>query len=407
MGNYRYKAKRTFLILFVLITLCAPAQASGSAETREPDRDARNIIEKAKTWRDLQEYYIADVMLQRVIRLNTSAQTTAEAWLEMAYIEYLRGSGRNIYLRQLERAIQWNPDLELPGDYHPDFKELFYQVRQARTGVPPPPPPPLTAEDIPELKGSFRGSIPLETVEKEQMKKNRLDFQYIYEYLSPHDQYGAWESYYIKYYRYQEPTFNFFIHGGMVKREGKNDYIVLFGFAKDWNPRLFTYTVVAKGTVSTYLPNARFDHDFNFKVGKNANVLLTVGVTYIKYYVPAQDFIISAGLTWYTGNWVPAYRLFQNHKYPGNITSYSHLLSLEYGVDKDQISVLSVSWGSQAYLALYVTLPEQVRQDAFNINVLHRRWLTKGVGIFAQAGYLDLKDTYRKYLLTGGIFFEF
>jgi YaiO family outer membrane protein len=211
----------------------------------------------------------------------------------------------------------------------------------------------------------------------------------------------------VKYYRYQEPTFNFFFQGGMVKREGKNDYIGLFGFAKDWNPNLYTYTVVAKGTVSTYLPNARFDHDFNFKVGKKRNVLLTLGVTYIKYYVPAEDFIISSGLTWYLGHWVSAYRLFWNHKKPGNIRSFSHLASLEYSIDKAHSTALSVSWGSQAYLALYVLLPEQIRQSAFNINLLHRQWITRGIGCFGQVGYLDLKDTYRKYLLTGGIFFEF
>lgn len=248
---------------------------------------------------------------------------------------------------------------------------------------------------------------PIDLAREEVWKQNRLDFQYIYEYLMPHDTYGAWESYYIKYYRYQNPTFNFFIHGGMVKREGKNDYIGLLGFAKDWHRRLYTYTVVAKGTVSTYLPNARLDHDINFKMGKYNNILWTIGATYIKYYVPAEDFIISSGLTWYLPKWVLSYRLFWNHKYPGNITSFTHLGGVEYGVDKSNWTALSASWGSQAYMALYVLTPEQIRQNAFNINLTHRQWLTRGVGVFGQAGYLKLKDSYEKILLSIGLFLEF
>jgi len=280
----------------------------------------------------------------------------------------------------------------------------------ADVGNPPPPPPVTMPVDVvtePESTGRILPGTPTRQEGQKVMKKNRIDVQYFYEYLSPYNIYGAWESYYIKYYRYQTPTFNFFIHGGMVKREHKNDYIGLLGFAKDWSPRLYTYTVVAKGTISNYLPNARIDHDFNFKLGKARNFMWTIGATYIKYYVPAEDVIVSTGFVWYLPKWVLSYRLFWNHKYPGNIQSLSHLAGIEHGIDKSRWTSLTASWGSQAYLALYVLVPEQIRQSAFNINIGHRQWFSRGFGAFIEAGYLDLDPAYRKYLLSAGLFVEF
>lgn len=318
-----------------------------------------------------------------------------------------------------------DPSTRTPGGF-PEEQKIIYRWVLARmngkriwrgTLVKLPKPIPFAKPTTAQIEEAAAAEelvaqgrkIPGEPVSaaEDKLKKNRIDVQYIYEYLMPHDQHGAWESWYIKYYRYQSTTFNFFVHGGMVKRVGKNDYIGLLGFARDWSPRLYTYSVVAKGTVSTYLPNARIDHDFNFKLGKRSNFILAIGATYIKYYVPAEDFILSAGLTWYVGKFVLGYRLFWNHKYPGNIESFSHLGNIEYGTDKSHWTALSASWGSQAYLALYVLVPEQVRQSAFNINLDHRQWITKGIGAFVKAGYLKLVGNYEKILLSAGLFIEF
>jgi YaiO family outer membrane protein len=378
-----------------------PGIEEGKADART---EALELIQTAKARRQRQDFRGALDMLNRAFALTGDKQVKASATLETAYVKFLRGDGYNIYKRDIQAAFDLHTGIAVGVEYDEGFKRVFWEVREQKTGAPAPPPPPETY-NYPGRK--MPGLPPTDTAPEDRMKKNRLDFQYIYEYLAPHDEYGAWETYYIKYYRYEKPTFNFFVHGGMVKRDGKNDYIGLLGFSKDWNSRLYTYTVVAKGTVSTYLPNGRFDHDFNFKLGSRANWLWTVGVTYIKYYVPAEDFIISTGLALYLERWVLAYRLFWNHKYPGDIRSFTHLGSVETGIDKSRWTAFSVSWGSQAYLALYVLVPEKIRQDAFNINIVHRQWLTRGVGIFGQAGYLDLKDEYRKYLLSIGLFLEF
>jgi YaiO family outer membrane protein len=397
-----------FIVLLILgVILLHPGHLLPAPGQEKENRRAkvRELIEKAKHMRDNKEYYYALNALIRAFSLAEDKETRALVKLETAYVKYLRGNSYNIVKSEIEEAFDLNPGLSVDRGYEERFKRIFWEVREEKTGTPQPPPAPQEVVTGPGRK--IPGMPPQDTMKKDKWKKNRLDLQYIYEYLSPHDVYGAWESYYIKYYRYEKPTFNFFIHGGMVKRDGKNDYIGLLGFAKDWSPHLYTYTVVAKGTVSTYLPNGRFDHDFNFKLGRKANILWTIGVTYIKYYVPAEDFIVSSGLTWYLERWVLGYRFFWNHKYPGDITSFTHLGSIEYGIDKSHWTAFSFSWGSQAYLALYVLTPEEIRQNALNIQLDHRQWISRGFGCFVWLGYLKLVDTYEKYLISAGIFFEF
>ncbi|MCP5045843.1 MAG: YaiO family outer membrane beta-barrel protein, partial [bacterium] len=355
--NYKTTAIPFLLLIAILLTATQAFTQQGTEETDEKT-PAMKLLTRAKTLRVVKKYPDALDTLREAFPLAGDNGERASIQMETAYVKYLVGNSYNVFKRNIQQAYDFNPGVEVDERYEDRFKRVVWEVREAKTGVAPPPRPRETVIPQGRMGPGLVGPEPLEEPQQ-KMKKNRLDLQYIYEYLSPHDEHGAWESYYIKYYRYQTPTFNFFIHGGMVKRRNRlqlegNDYIVLLGFAKDWSPRLYTYTVVAKGSIADYLPNARVDHDFNWKVGLKMNPLLTFGVTYIKYYVPAEDFIVSGGFTWYMGKWVWGYRLFWNHKFPGDITSFSHLCSAAYGREKKSWSTLSASWGSQAYLALYV-----------------------------------------------------
>ncbi len=237
--------------------------------------------------------------------------------------------------------------------------------------------------------------------------KNRLEFQYIHERLEPNDIYGSWNSYYLKYYRFESPTFNWFVHFGCVDREEKNDYIGLAGFAHDWTSRFYTYSVVAMGTKVDYLPKIRIDHDFNFKFGARRNLIWTIGGTYIDYHTVYRDTIISSGLMLYENKWIFQYRLFRNFSHPGNIKSWTHLGSVGYGQEKYHWTFVTVSQGSQAYLAQSIITPEEIRQTAFSIALNHRHWLTRRMGVFVDLSYLNLKNAYKKYGVSAGLFVDF
>jgi len=243
--------------------------------------------------------------------------------------------------------------------------------------------------------------------EVETLPRHKLHVIYMLEYLKPNEEQNPWKSLYVDYYGSPSTTFNYFIHLGSVFQEDGNDYIGIIGAARDWTPWFYTYTALVSGTKSSYLPKFRFDQDFNFKFGKKRNLVWTIGMTYIDYYHEALDVIFSSGLTLYTGPWVLEYRLFQNHSHPGNIVSYTHLGMVGFGKEKKHWSYLTVSSGSQAYLALHVLVPQEVRQDAFSISLMHQQWLRKNFGFTIEFEYLTLKSGFDKYGIYAGIFFEF
>lgn len=236
--------------------------------------------------------------------------------------------------------------------------------------------------------------------------KHRLEVKYLMEYLEPHDVYDAWHSLYFHYYGFPSDTFNYFLHFGTVYREEKNDYIGIIGTARDWSARFYTYTAVAAGTECGYMPKFRIDHDFNFKIGKKKQWIWTLGGAYIKYHHDANDLIISSGLTLYLKKWVMEYRLFRNRSNPGEVVSLTHLVNIGYGAEKKNWTYFTFSQGSQAYLALFALTPEEVRQSAINLSVIHRRWLGKSFGFFLELDYVTLKDGYDKYGIFGGLFLE-
>jgi YaiO family outer membrane protein len=250
-------------------------------------------------------------------------------------------------------------------------------------------------------------AFPADEPEAIKQVKHRLEVEFFLEYLTPKALNPTpWKSLYLKYYGFPSSTFNYFVHLGSIYRESKTDYIVLAGTAHDWTDWFYTYSAVAAGSNVEYLPKIRFDQDLNFKFGKKRSVVWTVGATYIKYHIPANDFILSTGLTFYFKKLVPEYRLFRNRSNPGNVVSYTHLASVGYGEEKKNWTYFTISTGSQAYLAMFISEPEEVRQNATNISLIHRRWITNNFGFSIELNYVELKEGYKKYGVYTGLFLE-
>jgi YaiO family outer membrane protein len=241
----------------------------------------------------------------------------------------------------------------------------------------------------------------------EKEKNRRLEANFSYEYLSPRDSYDPWKTFSLAYYHKPVDAFTYFLQIGGFSREEGEAFLGNIGCYKDWAPRLYTFSSLTAGTNSEYLPRIRVDHDFNIKAGPNKDIVWTLGAAYIKYFDVHKDLILSTGITWYLKEWILNYRIFRNDSSPGDVISYSHLMSAGYGREGWQWTYLTFSYGKQAYLATYLASPEEVTRDAFSADLKHRRWIGKGYGIFVSVNYFKLNDGYEKYGISPGIFKEF
>ena len=241
----------------------------------------------------------------------------------------------------------------------------------------------------------------------EKLETRRLEAFYSYEHLTPHDIYGSWHILNVAYYDQLRRDFTYFLGFGAFSRDEGDAVLGNAGAYKDWSPSLYTFTSVAIGSNSEYLPQFRIDHDFNFKFGPAKSIVWVAGASYIDYYDVHEDFILSTGIVLYAGEWILNYRLFRNDSSPGDAVSYSHLISTGYGKEKWQWTYLNLSFGKQAYYATQLKNPEEVRQSSFLVGLKHRRWLGKDYGVFFDVSFFKLNDGYEKYSFAPGVFKEF
>jgi YaiO family outer membrane protein len=237
--------------------------------------------------------------------------------------------------------------------------------------------------------------------------KNRIEITGAYDHLSPHDMYGDWESFSAAFYRKERQDVTWYVElDAFTRKEGKG-MLAVAGAYKDWTDALYTYTAVAVGTNSVYLPEVRFDHTFNMKFGPEQTFVWLIGLTSINYHTDYRDFILSTGLTAYLDTWVPEYRIFRNVSSPGSVVSYSHLLTLAYGREQWQWTTAVVGFGKQAYQALELAAPAAIKSDSFSVTLKHRRWLQNNYGLLGELSYFNLQETYKKGGFLLGVFREF
>jgi YaiO family outer membrane protein len=241
----------------------------------------------------------------------------------------------------------------------------------------------------------------------EETKRHRLEAYYSYEHLTPHDVYGSWKTLNLTYYDHLKRDLTYLVSFAAFSRNEGDAVLGNIGMYKDWGTRLYTFTSLSTGTNSEYLPQIRIDHDFNIKMGSSKNIVWTLGLSYIDYYNIHKDTILSTGITLYLKDWILNYRVFRNDSDPGDVISYSQLVSAGYGREGWQWTYLNLSYGKQAYYAAQLVNPQEVSQTSLYVDLKHRRWIGKGYGIFIDISYFKLKDGYEKYGFAPGIFKEF
>lgn len=237
--------------------------------------------------------------------------------------------------------------------------------------------------------------------------KNRVEIAGSYDYVSPHDVFGDWETVSAAFYRKERQDFTWYGElDAFTRKEGKG-MLGVAGAYKDWTDALYTFTALAVGTNVVYLPDSRIDHTFNIKFGPEQKLVWLIGGTSIHYYTHHRDFILSTGMTAHLDTWVPEYRIFRNISSPGSLVSYSHLLSLAYGREMWQWTTAVVGFGKQAYQATELATPEDVTSNSLSVTLKHRRWLKNNYGLMGEVSYFNLHGSYKKGGFLLGVFRDF
>ena len=238
-------------------------------------------------------------------------------------------------------------------------------------------------------------------------KKFRGEVYVSYDRLSPNDVYGDRKNITFNVFDVYSKTLTFYGEAASFSWKEGDAAMAGAGAYKDWAERLYTFSSISAGTNSSYLQEYRLDNDFNIKLGAQKNIVFTVGGSYIKYFDVHSDFPLSSGMTLYLGKLICGFRYFMNTSNSGSVISYSQLYDLAYGAEGINWAFLTVSLGSQAYLATYVEPPQGVAGNISTIALKDRKWLGKGFGISGELNYLKLDNGYDKYGLILGGFREF
>ena len=249
----------------------------------------------------------------------------------------------------------------------------------------------------------------LDTSAKEVIigEQDRVEGSFTYEHLDPSSDYGSWKNFNISYYQKYSKELTLVYQAGFFNRDEGSATLFSLGAYKDWNPSLYTFSQLTVGTDSEYLPKYRLDHDFYYKYGENKQRVGILGFTDIDNYNVHSDTIVSIGMTYYAPKYNITYRFFANSSDPGSVNSNTHLLSVGYGAEKEYWTYFDISYGNQAYQSILEGGSSNFNEDALNIQVKHRHWLTENTGIFGSIGYFNLDNGYDKYLFQIGYFKEF
>ena len=178
----------------------------------------------------------------------------------------------------------------------------------------------------------------------------------------------------------------------------------------NWTPSFYTTQCVSgaprRSDTAVYFPKIRYDVRANWKLPPGQRVILGAGFTHFDFGGPFEGEIYNLGSLYYRGKLVLAGDLFINRSRPGNLTSASGSVSLQYGTEGKYWIGLTGSGGQELYrIELYT--PLDVRLNSFTVDLFYRRWISRHVGYLVRATYHDKLESYRRAGVSGRLFFDF
>ncbi|HUW97538.1 MAG TPA: YaiO family outer membrane beta-barrel protein [Acidiferrobacter sp.] len=238
----------------------------------------------------------------------------------------------------------------------------------------------------------------------------RIDANVSYYYLQPHNTYGQWHVYSVKFYNNSNKQFNYFLQAIQTDRtlEGSG-FLGIAGVYSVWTPRFYTYSDISSGTNYTFLPQFRVDNNFHYLFLSDKSLDWELGGGYLKYNGANVNYLISTGPTYYYKDWIFTYRLIRTISDPGNVGSWSSLYSIGYGRRYWQRTYLNVTVGREAYLTTYLPQAQQsdVNYKAVDVELKERIWLKRDFGIIGKLEYIDVEQNYKATGIDLSIFKKF
>ncbi|MEA3307450.1 MAG: YaiO family outer membrane beta-barrel protein, partial [Elusimicrobiota bacterium] len=234
-----------------------------------------------------------------------------------------------------------------------------------------------------------------------------LEFSFSLEELRPYNFYGAWKTSSLKYAFTPSWSNAAFIQIENLSRDSGKSVIASGSAYKDWTDKFYTYSSLSFGSNSDYTQKLRFDNNFNFKTLENKNLVLTFGVSYIKYHDVHEDQSLSFSPTLYAGHWIFSYRYARNKSNPGSVFSNTQTLSAGFGEEYKKWIFLTLNSGTQSYMATYLLTPEKIDQSSKEVMLNIRYWLKQNSGFTSNISWMELKDAYKKHGFSLGYFYNF
>jgi YaiO family outer membrane protein len=177
-----------------------------------------------------------------------------------------------------------------------------------------------------------------------------------------------------------------------------------------WTPSFYTSQGISgapqRSDTAVYFPKIRYDVRANWKLPPDRRMILGAGFTHFDFGGPFEGEIYNLGGLYYRGKLVLAGDLFINQSRPGDLTSASASVSLQYGTEGKYWIGLTGSGGQELYrIELYS--PLDVRLKSYTVDLFYRRWISRHVGYLVRATYHDKLESYRRAGVSGRLFFDF
>ncbi len=178
----------------------------------------------------------------------------------------------------------------------------------------------------------------------------------------------------------------------------------------NWTTSFYTIQSVSgapqRSGSAIYFPKIRYDIRCNWKLPPDRRFILGAGFTHFDFGSPGTGEIYNLGALYYLGRLVITGDLFVNQSRPGDLTSASGSMSVQYGTEGKYWLGLTASGGRELY-RIQVQTSLDLRLTSVTLDLFYRRWITRHVGYVVGGSFQDKLDAYTRAGISGRVFFEF
>ena len=152
-------------------------------------------------------------------------------------------------------------------------------------------------------------------------------------------------------------------------------------------------------------PSLRYGATGYITIPDTKGLVASVGAAQVRSTSGQYGNIYSVGGLYYHGRAIWSGYLSFNDEFPGNITSKSGAMAVQYGAEKHYWIGFGMSGGRIAYQTIALQ-PLNVRLESFGPNFFYQKWITRNWGVIFKYDYQDELTAYTRHGIQASIFFE-